>query len=330
MGRRTLLLLAALLLPIGAIAALHRFHRPLLRQLVSLASGAPRSRPSPAPPAAVPAALPPAVPSGGSDPNLPVYVGDTKRIAARAIDDAAAFDFEPALLRLVHSLAGTPAAAEGTDIGAEQLQLDLTQFDDLRFVEQVLALANSRQVISKTQAVDLFSDHVRRLRYAGGLVAACSLQRQRTTWADAARRRGYLVELTPDLPGARRRPLAAPPAAVPAAGAPRPDDAPGRDPCPSLPGRRHQAYLPITALPTALPRLRNGDLVLLLAREPGRDAVHIGLIEPRAETAAIWLSLPGTGVVQVADLTELAGEDPAVFGLAIFRPIANPDGRPGG
>jgi len=116
---------------------------------------------------------------------------------------------------------------------------------------------------------------------------------------------------------------------VPAAEAPRPGD-PGRDPCPALPGRRHQAYLPISALPTALPRLRSGDLVLLLTRDPGRDAVHIGLIEPRAEAVAIWLSLPGAGVVRVADLTELAGEDPAVFGLAIFRPIANPDGRPGG
>ncbi|MEB3270802.1 MAG: hypothetical protein VKJ44_04010 [Synechococcus sp.] len=324
MGRRTLLLLAALLLPIGGIAALHRFQPPLLRQLVRLVGGAPRSRPSPAPPTAVPAVLPPAVSSGGSDPNLPVYVGDTKRIAAQAIDDTAGFDFERSLVPLARILAGTPAAAEGADVGSERLQLDLTQFDDLRFVEQVLALANSRQVISKTQAVDLFSDHVRRLRYAGGLVAACRLQRQRTAWADAARQRGYLLELTPDLPGARRRSLPAPAAAVPAAGAG------GSDPCPTLPGRRHQSYLPITALPTALPRLRSGDLVLLLVRDPSRDAVRIGLIEPWAETAAIWLSLPGTGVVQVADLTGLAGEDPAVFGLAIFRPIANPDGRPGG
>ena len=322
MGRRSLLLLvAALVLPIGGVATLHR-----LQWVWPWPAGpeaAKRQRPA-SPPVAAPAPV-----ATGLDPNLPLYVGSTKRIAAEVIDNTAASDFEPALVQLARLLAGTPFQAEGLEAGSERLRLDLTRFDDLRFVEQLLALANSRQVSTKTQAVDLFTDHVRRLRYEGGLVGPCRLHSRRLDWALAAGRRGYLVNLTPYLPGVRQRPLPAhaPPARL---GEALQLGATAIDLCPAPAPRAPQAYLPVAALPTALPWLRTGDLVLLLDREARRDALRIGLIEQHQGAASVWWAQPGQGVVQAPDLGQLARRDPAVIGLILLRPIANPDGRAGG
>lgn len=338
MGRRSLLLLlAALLLPIGTIATVHRLNRP---RPEPAAPATDRGRRAATAPVAAPAPVPAtdSAPVPGIDPNLPLYVGATKRIAAQAIDDTAANGFEPALAQLPRLFAGSPAQAEGTDVGTRRLRLDLTQFDDLRFVEQLLALVNSRQVRTKTEAVDRFSDHVRRLRYEGGLVAPCRLHSRRTDWAAAAARRGYLVNLTPYLPGARQRSI---PASAPSTPAPpvrtgaaaRPAAAAGAPtvaPCPPPPGLGRQTFLPLAALPAALAGMRSGDLVLLLDRDARSDARRIGVIERLAGDTAIWLAQPGQGVVQVPDLGQLARRDPAVIGLMIFRPIPNADARAGG
>jgi len=159
------------------------------------------------PPVRSPApALPvrPAAAAPGVDPNLPVYVGASRRLAAGAIDAIAADDLDAALVDLAGRFLGRPAQAiPAGSLPRERLVLDLGAFDQLSFVEQLLALANSRRVRTRTEAADRFSDHVRQLRYGNGRVEPCARLRQASLWALAAQRRGYLVDLTPHLPGAR-------------------------------------------------------------------------------------------------------------------------------
>lgn len=266
--------------------------------------------------------VPPAV-----DANLPLYVGDSRRRAAGAIDAIARSELDAALLALGQRFLGSPPRRQPPGAAPrERLVLDLTAFDGLSFVEQLLALANSRRVRTRTEAADRFSDHVRQLRYGSGRVDACARLRQASLWAVAAQRRGYLVDLTPHLPGARRSrisllallqdPAAAPPADL---GCRWPQGASATLPL---------AELPLQAVPAVLPSLRSGDLVVL--RGPSSDRVPdgLGLVEIRQGRLGALLLLPGRGVVRVGDLLALARGRSGISGMAFLRPLPNQDGRP--
>ena len=69
--------------------------------------------------------------------------------------------------------------------GAEQLRLDLTQFDCMLFVEQLLALAWS-------QSFDQFAAHTQRLRYRDGEVSYCNRWHYFHDWVGSAVRQGML------------------------------------------------------------------------------------------------------------------------------------------
>lgn len=270
MGRRRIARLAGLLLipaaVVIAVAALRSMRAPLRSPRPAASSPANHQLRAPA--------------SARRDPNLAQFVGDTRRIAARAIDDTAAARLDHALVALGRRFLGTPDQPPTTAPASERLQLDLSAYDDLRFVEQLLALVNSRRVRTKTEGVDRFSDHVRQLRYAGGRVEACRRLEHRSLWAAAAARRGYLVDLTPFLPGARLQ-------SVRLAGLMHPQD-PRRpadralSTCPLPPGSPAQvslASVPLDRLAAVLPSLRSGDLFVLVQRRPERHPGRIGLIE---------------------------------------------------
>lgn len=343
MGRRTLALFAALLLPAGCIALLRWITAPVppLRRPPAPGTGRTVAAANPAARTpASPAVTPAGEPEPALDPNLPLYAGDTRRIAAQAVDDTAASRFDQALRQLAAIFEGTPAVAgqpEGAPqaaAAAERLRLDLTAFDPLSFVEQLLALANSRQVSTKTQAVDRFSEHLRRLRYETALVAACRRHRDPLRWAVAAERRGYLVDLTSFLPGARwlERPAARP--AVTAGMATATGAAAGTAAgtalsCPPpQPLPRRQAYIPLAGLDGVLPALRSGDLVLLLSRRPAAATSRFAVLDLAPGRPSAVLALPAEGVVRRLALPELLAADPDGFGLLLLRPIPNADGRP--
>lgn len=268
-------------------------------------------------------------PAGGVDPNLPLIVGETRRLAARAIDDTAAADHAAALVALGRRLVGTPARSTPPGSGPpERLVLDLTAVDPLSFVEQLLALVNSRRVRTRTEAVDRFSDHVRRLRYGSGRADRCARLRQPRLWALAAARRGYLVDLTPFLPGARQRqvPLkdlfqSLPAGATPLSGPPAPCPPPGS-------AVLALAELPLEAVPAAVASLRSGDLFVLVGRAPDRQTTGIGLVDLERGRLGALLVHPGRGVVREPDLVQMARNRPGTIGITFLRSLPNADGRP--
>jgi len=265
----------------------------------------------------------------GVDPNLPLYVGDSRRIAARAIDDTAASPLDQALLGLGRRFLGTASARQQASApgSEERLVLDLTSVDDLSYVEQLLALVNSRRVRTRTEAVDRFSDHVRRLRY-GGRVEPCRRLRQPSLWALAAEQRGYLVDLSRFLPGAQRTSVAHEPrqqaapgrtGVAPSAGCSLPGGAAGGVPV---------ASVPLAALEQALPSLRSGDLFVLVGGPDDRDRARIGLVDrDRGRTGALLVS-PGVGVVRSPDLIHTIRQRPGTIGVSFLRPVPNAEGRP--
>ncbi len=325
-------LVGVLALALGLAIGMAHLSEPQLSQPQRSRRHRPPPAPTLPPPARVSAPaspLRPAAAAAGIDPNLPVYVGATRRQAARAIDDIASDDLAAALIGLAGRFLGSPARATPPgSVPRERLVLDLGGFDQLSFVEQLLALANSRRVRTRTEAVDRFSDHVRQLRYGSGRVHACARLRHATLWALAAQRRGYLVDLTPHLPGARRRQLSLqsllgdPSVGRSLAGS-------AAQPChwpPGLPPLT-LAELPLQALPAARTSLRSGDLFVL--RGPGTDAHPdgIGVVERRnGRLGGVWLQ-PGRSVVRTSDLLGLARSLPGVSGVALLRPIPNQDGR---
>jgi len=256
-------------------------------------------------------------------------VGASRRLAADAIDAIARSGLDSALVQLGQRFLGSTALPlPPGSVPREHLQLDLTGFDNLSFVEQLLALANSRQVRTRTEATDRFSDHVRQLRYGGGRVDRCARLRQPSLWAVAAQRRGYLVDLTPYLPGARRQPVALrellqDPTAAAASTA--------TQPCRLLPRTRALlplAELPLRALPAALPSLHSGDLFVLRGPATDRSADGVGVVELRGGRPGALLLQPGRGVVRVEDLSALARSWPGIRGVAFLRPLPNQDGKP--
>ena len=136
----------------------------------------------------------------------PVYVADTWQQAARAIDDTTTLATNRALIALARRYLGRPYNAYSLDRSPqERLQLDLTRFDCFLFVEQLLALVNSRRVDTQTDGVNRFTDHVRQLRYDDGQVDFCHRHHYFSRWAEAAEQQGYLVNITRFLPGAESR-----------------------------------------------------------------------------------------------------------------------------
>ncbi|MFM7394515.1 MAG: N-acetylmuramoyl-L-alanine amidase-like domain-containing protein, partial [Cyanobium sp.] len=236
--------------------------------------GAPRA--TERPPATSPSSPPQAAATGTSAsvtsptaPEDPEFVGDTRSIAARAVDDTVGRPIGQALVGLASRYLGAPYRAFSLDKGpGERLRLDLTGFDCVLFVEQLLGLVNSRAVSTQSEAVDRFVDHVRRLRYDGSKVAYCHRHHYVSRWAEAAERAGYLVNITPYLPGAATRTLKLNWMSThPEAYGPMRD--PANRACITAQEKEltvRQSYLPLAQLPAALPSLRDGDVFALVTR----------------------------------------------------------------
>jgi hypothetical protein len=314
-----------------------RLERRLLLSLglaASLAAcgGAPRATERP------PAGLASSGPAAGSPAAAapisikPELVGATRAIAVRAVDDTAGRPIGQALVGLATRYLGTPYRAFSLDKGpAERLRLDLTGFDCLLFVEQLLALVNSRAVNTQTEAVDRFVDHVRRLRYDEGRVDYCHRHHYFSRWAEAAERAGYLVNLTPYLPGAATRTIKLNWMSThPASYAPMRNPA-NRNCITALEQglSTRLSYLPLAQLPAALPSLRDGDVFALVTRLKGLDVTHVGLVKVEGDRVAAIHAAPGRGVMLSEDLARYAAGVPDVIGLTVLRPMPNPDGKPG-
>jgi hypothetical protein len=327
MGRATLtIVLAALLAPLagytgarllagrGAIPAPHAAVTPTAAPAVSAshAVAAVLAR------AAATAAVPPP----------PLFVGDTWRIAAAAIDDTAAMPMNRALIGLARRYLGRPYAAFSLDRnGPERLVLDLQRFDCFLFVEQLLALVNSRRVSTQTDGVNRFADQVRQLRYGEGKVDYCLRHHYFSRWAEAAERKGYVVNITRFLPGAtaRQRPLTYMSSHP---GSYEPMRVPRHRECITALEKNlvvNQAYIPVARLPEVLPSLRSGDIFALVTKVNGLDVTHVGLVEVNGKAVDAIHAAEGRGVMRSPDLARYAAGVKDGIGLMVLRPMPRPE-----
>ncbi|MCP9860869.1 MULTISPECIES: N-acetylmuramoyl-L-alanine amidase-like domain-containing protein [unclassified Cyanobium] len=273
------------------------------------------------------AAAPPSLSDGVvlGDPT-PRFVANTKKEAAEAIDATAWAPMNQALVQLARRYLGLPFKGFSLDGGPkEQLLLDLTQFDCFLFVEQLLALSNSRKVDTKTEGVERFGEHVRRLRYVDGKVDYCRRQHYFSRWAEAAERNGYLVNLTPFLPGASSR-------TVPLnfmsnhISSYKPMQLARNKQCITELEKDlvlNQAYIPLAALSGVLPSLRSGDIFALVTKVPGLDVTHVGFLEKRDGMLDAIHAADGAGVIRSGNFGTYAGKVQEVIGMAIYRPRPN-------
>jgi len=262
----------------------------------------------------------------------PQLVGNTASIASRAVDDTVGRPIGQALVGLAKRYLGVPYNSFSLDKSPKEvLRLDLTSFDCQLFVEQLLALVNSRTVNTQTEAVNRFGEHVRRLRYEEGRVDYCHRQHYFSRWAEAAERQGYVVNITPYLPGAVNRTIRL--------------DWMSRHPGSYAPMRQpanracitaleqglsvRQSYIPVGQIAGALPSLRDGDIFALVTRQKGLDVTHMGLLTLEGQGVTAIHAAPGQGVIRSPDLARYAARVPDVIGLTVLRPMPNPDGRPG-
>jgi hypothetical protein len=246
-----------------------------------------------------------------------------------AIDATAWAPMNQALVQLARRFLDYPFKGFSLDGGPkEQLQLDLTNFDCFLFVEQLLALSNSRKVDTLDEGMERFTQHVRRLRYVNGEVDYCRRQHYFSRWAEAAERNGYVVNLTPFLPGASTRTVALNFMSN-NTNSYKPMQLARNKQCITELEKDlvlQQPYIPLAALPGVLPSLRNGDIFALVTKVPGLDVTHVGFLEKRDGAVNAIHAAEGAGVIRSENFETYAARVKDVIGVAIYRPRPN-DGQ---
>ena len=219
------------------------------------------------------------------------------------------------IARLAEAFLGSPYLAyslEGS--GTERLRLDLTQFDCMLFVEQLLAMATA-------DSFDEFAQRTRRLRYRNGHVDYCTRQHYFHDWVLSAQDQG-LLESDRSWPGQATRAL------------PLNYMSSHRDQYPALQsprlfdcihqrerGRRiEQQYLPLASLEIALPSLRSGDLFAVATSVRGLDVSHTGVLVRDGSRLDAIHAAPGHGVIRSRSFARYLRSLPDAIGAVIVRP----------
>ena len=126
------------------------------------------------------------LPAGGATSSLfqsieeSVVVEGTRSKFERARSLIRGLPVNEAMARLAEFFLGSPYLAMSLDqSGREQLHLDLTQFDCMLFVEQLLAIVSA-------DSFDGFAEQTRRLRYRNGEISYCTRQHYFRDWVGSA------------------------------------------------------------------------------------------------------------------------------------------------
>jgi len=252
-----------------------------------------------------------------------VVVGNTAQLLAAGLKQTQSLPMNLALVTLARAWIGRPYAAFSLDrLDGERLQLDLTQFDCFLFVEQLLALANSRDERGESPMAS-FAKHTQKLRYADGKIDYCHRQHYFSQWSEAAERQSYLVNITPFLPGATSRSRRLNFMANHADAYLPMQIARNRNCIKAQQAdlQIQQVYLPLKTMEKALPSLRNGDLFGLVTRVEGLDVTHVGVLERVDGRVDALHAAPGPGVMRSMNFARYARAVPDVIGVTILRPM---------
>ena len=221
-----------------------------------------------------------------------------------------------AIARLAESFLGSPYLAGSLDgAGPEQLRLDLTRFDCMLFIEQLLAL-------SLSDSFDQFVEHTRNLRYRDGRVSYCTRQHYFHDWVRSAQSQN-LLETTSGWPGEITRSL------------PlnfmseqrqlyRPMQSEELFDCIRRREENRQVvqrYVPLHAIESALPRIQSGDLFSIATRIEGLDVSHTGVLVREGSSVDAIHAAPGRGVMRSRSFGRYLRSIPDAIGAVIVRPV---------
>ena len=221
-----------------------------------------------------------------------------------------------AIARLAESFLGSPYLAGSLDgAGPEQLRLDLTRFDCMLFIEQLLAL-------SLSDSFDQFVEHTRDLRYRDGRVSYCTRQHYFHDWVRSAQSQN-LLETTSGWPGEITRSL------------PlnfmseqrqlyRPMQSEELFDCIRRREESRQVvqhYVPLHAIESVLPRIQSGDLFAIATRIEGLDVSHTGVLVREGARVDALHAAPGRGVMRSRSFGRYLRSIPDAIGAVIVRPV---------
>jgi len=221
-----------------------------------------------------------------------------------------------ALVALARRMLGRPYTAFSLDVGPpEILRLDLTAFDCVLLVEQLLALIHSRTVAE-------YPGRVLQLRYREGQVDYCLRNHYFSQWAKNAQTLGVLSDITPSLPGVSHRVLrlsfmSSHP------GSYRPMKQARTLQCITEYERTlvvRQDYIPINTLSKVASKLQSGDIFSFVTNVPGLDVTHTGILERSSLGLNALHAIPEKGVVRTKDFVKYASAVDDVIGVSIYRP----------
>ena len=221
------------------------------------------------------------------------------------------------MVQLTRNWIGKPYRAFSLDqADRERLQIDLQGFDCFLLVEQALALARSQTIAG-------FERQLQQLRYGGQTTDYCHRQHYFTRWAQSAIGQGAIEDLNPDLPGVTQRQrrlnfMSRHP------GSYKPMQQQRQRDCIAALERNlvvEQNYIPLQALPVAMPKLRDGDIFALVTDVDGLDVTHVGLVERVGDQVNGLHAAPGHGVIRSVDLARYGRTIDNVIGMSFFRPL---------
>lgn len=221
-----------------------------------------------------------------------------------------------ALVTLARRMLGRAYTAFSLDAGpAEELRLDLTAFDCVLFVEQLLAMIHS-------STVDDYPEMVLQLRYRDGRADYCFRYHYFSLWAKNAQMHGILTDITASLPGASNRVrrlsfMSSHP------GSYKPMKQARSLQCITEYERDlmvRQDYIPLNALPKVENRLQSGDIFSFVTSVQGLDVTHTGILERTSLGLNALHSIPEKGVIRTRNFVQYASAVEDVIGVSIYRP----------
>jgi len=256
--------------------------------------------------------------SAAIDPNS-LFIGTSREVIAKALSSTANLPANVAIPRLAHSFLQRPYNAFSLDkTRNEVLRIDLTSFDCFLFVEQLLALVNSRNVSDYVKTV-------RDLRYDNAQVNYCSRYHYFTNWAENAIKMGLVLDLSRSLPHAVNRSLLLDYMSSHASSYEPMRQKKNRD---CIAQREtsliaNQSFVPIGSVSAVEDRLQSGDIFALVTGVQGLDVTHVGFVIRDSNGLSAIHAAPGPGVMISSNFAKYASSVPDVIGIAIYRPLSH-------
>lgn len=246
-----------------------------------------------------------------------VWIGETRAQAEGKLPLSNQLPAGQALVSLAQAMLGRPYSAFSLDAEpTERLRLDLTSFDCVLLVEQLLALIHSR-------TIDEFPAQVKHLRYANAEPDYCSRNHYFSVWAKHAEKQGFLNDITYSLPGAftRIRKLSFM-SSHPQSYRPMKQERSRR--CITELERHlsvNQTFVPLSLLSASSSKLKSGDIFALVTSINGLDVTHTGILERTSTDINVLHAIPDRGVVRTIDFVRYASGVEDVVGVSIYRPL---------